>query len=44
VLDELRRGAHDHRSYRLAVDATIDVDTSDDVDVAALAARVRALA
>ena len=44
VLDELRCGEHDHRSYRLAVDATIDVDTSEGVDVAALARRVRALA
>ena len=44
VLDELRRGAHDHRSYRLAVDATIDVDTSEAVDVGALAGRARALA
>jgi predicted kinase len=44
VLDELRRGAPDRRSYRLAVDATIDVDTSDAVDVGALARHVRTLA
>jgi len=44
VLDELRRGDHDHRSYRLAVDSTIAVDTSDAVAVAGLARRVRALA
>ena len=44
VLNVLRRGSHDRRSYRLAVDATIDVDTSDAVDVGALARRVRALA
>jgi predicted kinase len=41
VLQELRAGEHDHRTYRLDVAATFEIDTtSGSVDVPALAAAI----